>query len=220
MRSSFKIGTVVLSACLVFASLGAKESSAQSSRMYLAGYMGLNAPFEQNFSDNADTTATMTSGDIKFKNTVSFAGALGLRLSTNVRVEAELSYKDNDADTIDFNNAGLNSEELSGSLKNFNGLVNLYYDFNVPWKVKPYVGAGLGLGWFEGDITSASGPNFSEDATGLIWNAAAGLKYRTRSNVAFTAGYRYLDSADLDFEGVDLEYSDHEFRIGIEYDLE
>ena len=201
-----------LSALCLF-STSHSQSHAQTSRLYLAGYMGLNMPFDQSFTDSDSNT----SGEMQFKNTTSFAGALGLRLSNQFRVEAELGYKNNDVDTIDFNGAG--QFDLDGNLKSFTGLMNIYYDFNVPWKVQPYVGAGLGLGWFEGDISTPGGPSFTKDSTNLIWNAGAGIKYRTRSNVAFTAGYRYLDSTELDFGDVKMDYSDHEIRVGLEYDL-
>lgn len=212
--SGFYLKTVfALLVSAVIVTSASASSYAQTSRLYLAGYMGLNMPFDSNFSD----TDSGTSGDIQYDNAVSFAGALGLRLSHNVRLEGEIAYKSNSADTIDFSTTG--QVPLEGKLKSFTGLMNVYYDFDVPWKVQPYIGAGLGFGWFEGDISAPNGPSFVKDTTNLIWNAGAGIKYRTRSNVAFTAGYRYLDSTDLDFGSANVDYSDHEIRVGIEYDL-
>ena len=90
-----------LSALCLFSTSHSQQSHAQTSRLYLAGYMGLNMPFDQSFTDSDSNT----SGEMQFKNTTSFAGALGLRLSNQFRVEAELGYKNNDVDTIDFNGA-------------------------------------------------------------------------------------------------------------------
>lgn len=191
------------------------KTNAQSSSIYVAGYMGMNLFNDQNYKDSA----TNSSGDIELDNGSSFAGALGLRLSKQARIEAEISYHSADLSTIDIKTIG--AQNLGGSLKSWNGMMNVYYDFDVPWKVQPYIGGGVGVGLFEADINTVGNINldYSDDTTALIWQAGAGVKYRTRSDVAFTLGYRYLDSTDLEFEDMEVDYGAHEIRVGLEYDL-
>lgn len=211
MKSSFKF--LVLAALLV-GIVTAHEAAAQVSRLYLAGYMGLNVFQDQDYED----TDTSTKGTIGLNNAPSFAGAIGLRLSRDVRIEAELSYRKADVNQLDFPGAGGQS---SGELQQYLGFLNLYYDFDMPGKIQPFVNVGLGMGMFSGEVNNtAGGPSFAnEDATALTWNAGAGFKYRAKEDMAFTAGYRYLDSTDLSFDDFDIDYSSHEFRVGIEYDL-
>lgn len=184
-----------------------------TSRFYLAGYMGLNLSSDQDFSDKTNSI----SGETEIASTPSFAGALGLRLNKNFRAEAELSYRNADIDSLSGNFGSVNT---GGDLKSWMGLLNLYYDFDVDWKVKPYVSAGLGLGYFDGEVTSVNGTRFSDSAYGLTWQAGAGLEYRKNKDWSWTAGYRYLDSADLDFGDLDLDYGAHEIRVGVKYDLD
>ena len=188
---------------------------AQVSRIYFAGYLGLSGSNDQEFTDSRTNTA----GDIELDSTPSFAGALGFRLSKQLRVEAELSYKKPDINSLHL--ATGTTYDVAGELNTWLGLMNVYYDFDVPWKVTPYVSAGLGMGYIDGELnSSAGGQTFSDSAYGLAWQAGAGIKYRPRTNLAYTLGYRYEGTQDLELGDIDLGYSGHEFRIGLEYDLD
>lgn len=206
---------LLCSAALIGGLFAAVDASAQVSRIYLAGYMGLNLYNDQDFKSAG---APSTQGTIQLDNAPSFAGAVGLRLSRNVRLEAELSYRKADVSQLDFPGASGGS---GGELQQYLGFLNAYYDFDIPGKLKPFVGGGLGLGMFSGDMQRAGGgPSFAnEDATSLVWNAGGGVKYRVKDDTAFSLGYRYIDSTELNFDDFDIDYSSHEFRIGIEYDF-
>lgn len=205
---------LLCSAALAASVFAAVDASAQVSRVYLAGYLGLNTFGDQDFKSGSP----QAKGTIGLDNAPSFAGAIGLRLSRDVRIEAELSYRKADVNELDFPGAG---NQSSGELQQYMGFLNLYYDFDMPGKIQPFVNLGLGLGMFSGEVrNSAGGPSFAnEDASALLWNAGAGLKYRVKNDTAFTAGYRYIDSTDISFHDFDVDYSSHEFRIGIEYDF-
>lgn len=206
---------LLVSAALAASVFAAYDASAQVSRVYLAGYLGLNTYGDQDFK----SSSPQSKGMVGFDNAPSFAGAIGLRLSRDVRVEAEISYRKSDINEMDFPGAGNAS---SGELQQYLGFLNVYYDFRMPGKIQPFVNLGLGMGMFSGEIenNAPGGPGFvNEDASSLIWNAGAGFKYRVKDDTAFTAGYRYIDSTDISFHDFDLDYSSHEFRIGIEYDF-
>ncbi|MCB1720543.1 MAG: porin family protein [Rhodospirillales bacterium] len=192
------------------------NAQAQTSRFYLAGYLGLNTFNDQEFTESASGN----NGDFEIDNTMSFAGALGMRLSQQLRIEGELSYRNAEFSTADI--AGVGTFSSGGELKSTLLFANMYYDFDVPWSIQPYIGGGLGYGWHSGEINDGSGlmVNASSDHTGIIWNAAAGIKYRPSPDMAFIAGYRYVDAvSDLEIGSYDVDFDTHEFRLGMEWDL-
>lgn len=205
----------LLGFCVGLVALVAQPISAHAANVYFAGYLGLSQYGDQEFSEGS----VPRSGDMEFKNGMSFAGALGLRVSRYMRVEAELGYNKTDLDRIDFANAG--SFELGGEISGLTTMINLYYDFDVTWPLKPYVGAGIGYGWYDADIDDVSGlaVDVSDSASGLTWQVGGGMRYQLGSLVALDGGYRYVDSSDLGFGSYDIDYGAHEFRLGLSYDL-
>ena len=188
---------------------------AQSSRLYFAGYLGLNTYTENDFSEGR----TGTSGDVEFDNAFSLAGALGLRLTPQWRIEAEISRRAADLDRADFNNA---SFDMGGELETWLYMVNLFYDLNWEWKnFQPFLMAGVGLAGHETQITDPNGglPRASDDSLGFGWSLGGGLKYRVDPELALTTNYRYIGTNDIETDSYDVEFTTHEFRIGMEYDL-
>lgn len=202
-----------LSALVLMA--GLSSAHAQTSRLYFAGYLGLSTFNNIEFTEST----TPGNGDLNLDNSTSFAGALGIRLSRQIRVEAELSRSRADFDGISI--AGVGSFDAGGDLQSTFAFLNLYYDFDVPWKIQPFIGGGLGYGWHSITVNDTSGtlPNGSSDEAALAWNAGGGIKYRPRTDFAFTAGYRYVDSLNLDAGSYELNYGSHEIRFGMEWDL-
>ncbi len=191
-------------------------ADAQTKRLYFAGYAGLSLLNDLDFSDN-DTPAT---GSFEPDNAVNFAGALGLRFNKNFRMEAELSYRSADIENADISGTG--STDVDGDFNTTALLLNGYYDFNVKnWKTQPYVTAGLGIARHSGSINDSNAFTQNVDDTdyNFLWNVGTGLKYRVKDNFAWTAGYRYLDGADFDLGNTEIDYSAHEIRVGLEWDL-
>lgn len=207
--------TLIILPFFLLAFLGAVSSArAQTSHVYFAGYMGLVRSHDQPFAE----TTSGSNGDIEMDNANSFAGALGLRFSRNLRLEAELGYRSQNIDSMD---TATGSFDLGGDITTTSAMLNVFYDFDVPWKFQPFVTAGLGLAWIEADIRPSGGPTpvAADDSIDLTWAVGGGLKYRMSPTLAFTGGYRYLDMTDLELGSYDIEYSNHEFRVGLEYDL-
>ena len=191
-------------------------ANAQVSRLYFAGYLGLSTFNDQPFSE----TTTNTSGDIKLDNATSFAGALGLRLSRDTRLEAEISYRKADISGADVGGSG--TLDMGGNISSKFGFISLYQDFNNPrWKVKPYIGGGLGLVFHDASIVDPSGVALttSDSSTGFAYHLGAGVKYRMSPDLAVTTGYRYIGTGDMDIASYQIDYSSHEFRMGLEWDL-
>ncbi|MBX2833929.1 MAG: outer membrane beta-barrel protein [Micavibrio sp.] len=208
-----KLAIAALAGTLVIGA--ASFANAQTSRLYFAGYLGLNTYGEQDFAEST----TNTSGAFQVDNTTSFGGALGLRLNRNLRAEAELSYRNAEIQSMNIN--GFGNFDAGGEFNSTFAFLNLYYDVDVPWKIKPFVGGGVGYGWHDGEISDVSGIATSDSgsAANFAYNIGGGLKYRPRPDMAFTGSYRYVDSFDLDFGTYEQDYNSHEFRIGVEWDL-
>jgi len=189
---------------------------AQTSRLYFAGYMGLNT-----YGDNSLTeSGSGIAGDIEFDNTLSFAGALGLRITKQIRAEAEISHRKADLNTFDIQGGA--SVRNGGDVTSLIYMLNLMYDFDLDWRnFQPFVSAGFGFASHEAHIIDASGfaPDATDDSMSLAWSLGGGLKYRISDNTAFTGNYRYLGTQDIQIDTYDMEYSSHEFRVGLEYDI-
>ena len=193
----------------------ASDAHAQTSRIYFAGYMGITGYDGLSFSD----TVTPATGEFEPKNTMNFAGAMGLRFTRNFRMEAELSYRDADFDQIVISGAG--EQNIAGEFKSTMMLLNGYYDFDIKnWRTQPFLTAGIGLGYHSGGFGENNfTESVSDEAFGLVWTAGGGLKYRVRDDLAWTAGYRYLDGTNVEFEITDIDFNAHEIRIGLEWDI-
>lgn len=213
MKKTLAVLTVIATA--ITGSAG--DVLAQSSRLYFAGYLGLNTHTENEFSESA----TDSSGDFEFKNAVSLAGALGLRLTPQWRLEGEISRRTADLDRADL--AGGNSFKTGGDIKTWLYMLNLYYDVDWTWKnFQPFLTAGFGLAGHEAVIDDSSGllVDATDDSSlGFAWQLGGGLKYRLNPDTAITSNYRYLGTQDMEVDSYDVEYTTHEFRIGLEYDL-
>jgi len=185
---------------------------ARDNHIYFAGYLGLSHFGDQDFSDSDSGT----SGALKTKTAPSFAGALGIHLNDNIRLEGELSYRKMKIDGVDI--ARLGSFDADGDFKSWTGLLNLYYDFNTGSKFIPYLSGGIGMSRVDGTFGGVGGgPSFSEEDYGFTWQAGAGLQYRASDKTSYSFGYRYVDTTSIDIGGADIEHGGHEFRVGLQY---
>lgn len=193
---------------------GSPEAQAQSSRMYLAGYMGLNTMSAQDFTNPAGN------GSIDFKNGTSFAGALGLRITPNVRVEGEISYSRSDLSSMTLSTGTGGS--IGKNVKTWLYMAHAYYDFDVNWRnLTPFVSAGLGMAMHDGAISGAPGglTDASDTSYELAYSVGTGLKYQMKPGLALTGGYRYVGTTSLGIGNYEVDYNAHEFRAGLQYDL-
>ncbi len=189
-------------------------AQAQSSRLYLASYMGLNTFTSQEFAHPT------SNGSIDLKNGTSFAGALGLRLTPNVRIEGEVSYSRSDLTSMLLDTGA--SGSIGKNLKTWLYMAHGYYDFDVSWRnLTPFVSAGLGLAMHDGAIAGAPGGlnDASDTSYELAYSVGTGLKYQMKPGLALTGGYRYVGTTSLGLGNYDIDYGAHEIRAGLQYDL-
>ena len=202
--------------CVLPLFMAAGQAWAQTSRLYFAGYMGLSTFGDLDFSEKS----TPASGAIKPSNAFSFAGAMGLRVDKQWRVEGEVSYRKAEMSTIDFSTTG--SFDANGDFGTTLLMANVYYDIDLGWnKLQPFVTGGLGLAFHDVTIDDTSPRNIdaSDSDFGVAWQAGTGLKYRIADDMAVSGGYRYLGGTPINAQGYEIDFSAHEFRVGLEYDL-
>ncbi|WP_431304651.1 OmpA family protein [Sediminicoccus sp. BL-A-41-H5] len=197
-RSSLALG--ILAAGLVAPAI----SSAQPvSGLYIAG--GVGASWKESVSSGTNNTDW----------NVGWTGvaSLGWGFGNGLRVEGEVSYRENEFDTL--TRAGQLSTGVGGVNRQVGLMANVLYDIPTGWRVagvgiNPYLGGGIGAGWLQGSGIRASYPDggsFTID-NGSGWNFA----YQAIGGVAFGLGqfvpglsltveYRYYATLDADFSG-------------------
>lgn len=213
MSRPFRRLTVAL-ICAGLCLVAAASARAQVGRFYLASYLGLNTFNSQDLKEST----TGIDGSVNYKNAVSFAGALGLRLNRAVRVEGEISYRNAHIDNVTYNGITANG---GGRDKTTLYMANVYYDLPVSWKrLTPFVTAGIGLADHDRNFAPGTGlPSSEGSSMGFAWQAGAGLLYRISPNFAFTGDYKYLKTSDVKTDNYTMGYGSHEFRVGVQYDL-
>lgn len=206
---------LLLLSILLLSLMGGAAFAQTQGRFYFAGFMGLNVMGKQDFTESS----TGANGEISLSSGYNFAGALGFQLTPQLRLEGEFSYLNNDLEHIAV--SGIGSATLGGDLKTKLAMINLYYDFDVNWPVKPFVGAGIGYAWHDGSINDVSGlaTSISESTSGYAWQVGGGLQYPVNDDFSVIGSYRYIDGADLDFGGYNIDYGAHEFRLGLKWAL-
>lgn len=110
------------------------------------------------------------------------------------RVELEGIYRNNNPD-------------VGSELETYGGLVNLLYDFDFGFPVKPHIGVGIGYAHFDLD------PLQSDDT--FILQGIAGLEYAVTPNIAAFVDYRYINNDWI--ESSDVEFDSHTVLAGLRF---
>ncbi len=210
IRRSFVLAALI---CV----LPLSDAQAKRTRLYLAGYMGLNTHVEAEYTESTAST----NGDLELENGFNFAGALGVRINKRLSFEAELAYRKSDVANLEVN--GTDEDPLDGEIKATTLLLNGVYNFDISWRdIYPFLTAGAGIIWHNGELIDVTGQivDTSGDDMGFAWTLGGGIKYNVEEGTAFTASYRYLSSSEIGFENTTIDYSGHEFRLGVRYDIQ
>ena len=139
----------------------------------------------------------------------------GIRAEDGIRAEIEYAYRALKSKTSV--EEGVAGKEKFG-MQTY--MLNGYYDFATGTKVKPYIGAGLGLADVKlkyqdpDDLISISKTKFA-------WNLNAGIGMEVSKNMVIDLGYRYLQVEDFkkDFGVGSLKFKTHanEVSLGVRY---
>lgn len=115
------------------------------------------------------------------------------------KVEFEVGYRNND------------------DISSWSTMVNGIYEFmpNSSWH--PFVGAGIGWAWLDGDFAGTGAKNSDNQ---FAYQGIAGVSYDVNSNWALKAQYRYFATLDTDMGTAtdhDAEYKNHSILVGFTY---
>lgn len=159
-----------------------------------------------------------------------FGFGVGATLAPNIRAEVELSYSEQDADTIFFSGNGSGAEaNVGGGLRSTALFANAFYDFETNGPITPYVGAGLGVAFVEQDLVYGPGVRVSEDDTVFATQLIAGASYDLSDSLALTADARYRRLFDIESNRfaptgastgvISGDYGDFSVNVGLRFNF-
>jgi opacity protein-like surface antigen len=133
--------------------------------------------------------------------------ALGRELG-HFRIEAEALYLGSEIDTP---GAGAMQTEAYGALANV-----FYAPLDVRGlRIRPFLGAGVGVMYGERDVRNAAPLPNSED-NAWVWQLKAGGEYDVGPNVAVAGSYRYL-KMNFDKDGAETAADSHAATLGVRF---
>lgn len=199
--------------------LAAMAHSAQANDWYIGGFVGYNAASDQTSEGPSRVV------DVDFEGGYALGGFVGYEYSDAIRVEAEVSYRQNDGDTLAFNNI---DRPFTGSgTDSFSILANVYYDFENDSAITPFIGAGAGIGFLDNDF--AYGPAvFEDDDTTFVYQGIIGASLAVSDTSELFIDGRYFAASGVDFvrtspadSGVSLdsEYDNVTLSVGYRFKL-
>ena len=149
--------------------------------------------------------------------------AWGAKISDSVRAELAFAYRAENKKTTKAQTGSLFYKEkdtVSGWTFGING----YYDIQTKTKLKPYVGAGIGLAkmTFDLQMNAFDGLDYywldeSYSKVSFAWNIGTGFTYEIDNKTALDIGYRYSDFGSFKKDGVKFEMHANEVMVGIRY---
>jgi opacity protein-like surface antigen len=117
-------------------------------------------------------------------------------------------------------------------------MANVWYDIDMGWKIRPYVGGGVGWVRSKADgaavttFTSTTVPTtglfttFNVSASGFAWQLGLGFNYEAAPGVDVGVGYRYFEGQDFSpfFPGASgvygrLENQNHSVLVNLTIDV-
>lgn len=172
-------------------------------------------------------------------------GAIGMHLDNwvrGLRTEIEASYRRQDVGghwyAAIYDGGGDPFDSTSGAIdaneSKFAIMVNVWYDIDAGWPVRPYVGGGVGWArasadgaarWFDGDGFTEV---FNRHDNGFAWQLGGGFLYEVQPGVDVGFGYRYFQGPDVElfFDGklypitnAEIENNNHTLVVNLIIDI-
>lgn len=213
----FTLGLVALTAAPAVADNG----------FYASAHVGLTLPQDQ-FSEGLTTGGLPFVLDSDFDNGFRIGGSFGYKFEVpgiNIRTELELSYREQDVDTVVVNGISVPG---GGDTSSLSGLANVLIDFKTFPLVTPYVGGGLGIAGVESDsefLLPVAFDGFTDvrfdggTETEFVYQVIAGVTLPLTDRFDLFIDGRYFEAIDPDFDleddatGVVFGPSESEFEI-------
>lgn len=220
----------------------AKKYGSNAVRPYIAARFMVSQAMAD-FEHTQDTLAARALYKTDIDDTI-FGGAVAFGVNVNnFRLEAEGALHSNAEANYPYAPMIRNQNKTAHEIQAMSLLFNAYYDFPVSSVIKPYIGAGLGVGrlknkfeihdpapagsWVDLDTHTKSKTNF-------IWQIGAGISFALQEKLNMELGYRYTSYGKMDaltYQGpveggiyMDekfkvKDYRTHTLSLGLRFDM-
>ena len=202
-----RLGNGVIAAALLAM---APAIAAADSKVYLDIAGGAN------FLEATDISGTGLGTEADFDTGFAVKAAIGNALDSGLRFEAEVAYRENDADSVGGSGAG-------GDVSAWSLMGNAIYDIKTGGRLTPYIGVGAGVAGIDwNDVTPVGGGSVDDNATVFAYQGIAGAAYAINDNLQLTLDYRYFATEDPDFTtstgtNFDADYRSHSIMVGLRW---
>lgn len=136
------------------------------------------------------------------------------------RMEGEVQYQKNNIDSfkVCYGSTCASDVSSSGDVTIFSFLANVYLDFVNKTAFTPYITAGIGLATVEvNDFEVAGWQMGDSDDTVFAYQIGTGIAYAINEKFTIDLKYRYHDITELDFDGVEIDFANHDVYVGLRY---
>lgn len=196
-------GYVALAAGVALCSFASAASAADLSvpapinpdRFYVSFHGGY--VFSSVTHNSADDGANIYDSIAYGKPGYRVGGAVGKEVGSNFAIEAEVSYASSaigSANLVAVNGTPVGPTPLapiSGSGSTLTGMINGYLAGDMG-AFRPYIGAGIGIGYFTANSIVAGTATLNGTDTGLAAQFLAGVDFAVADGVTLGGRYRYL----------------------------
>lgn len=191
------------------------------SGLYFSEFAGLS--ILQNAVNNragaAALTATYNSG-YEMGASIGYELASSAERLSGVRVEEEVTYRDNALDSIA---PGVVAFSAKGDVSSTSLMTNLFYKVPAYRHVHPYVGGGVGVAVTSANNISEYNVVMADDTkTAWAWQFGGGIDFDVTASTSIFIDYRYFQIESLTLvaaSGASLitQYQSQNIRAGIRY---
>ncbi|MGI9463090.1 MAG: outer membrane protein [Aestuariivirgaceae bacterium] len=163
-----------------------------------------------NFLDDANFSGIIAgapqSVDVDYDDGFVVGGALGVRWNSFnfgplvPRTEIEVSYRENDVDSVDFSGNGPGNEpNASGDTSALFVMGNLLFDIKGLFddRFTPYFGGGVGVAFVENDVVYGPGITLDDDDEAFAFQVIVGADYKFTERFSVFVDGRYFQALDV-----------------------
>ncbi len=180
---------------------------AEGSGIYVGGIAGTTFQLDTDLS-----SASLGTQKMEFHPGYTFGGFVGYDFGNNLRLEGEISYRENEIRT----GGGMDPQAATSSI-----MLNGYYDLPIEKRWNLYFGGGFGVAKAQLETISL-GQAIDANETVFAYQLETGIGWSYNPRVNFSLGYRFFNAADPEFvlpagQRVQMELENHELIVKMRY---
>ena len=180
---------------------------AEGSGIYFGGIVGTSLR-----PDTTLSSPSLGTQEMEFKPGYTFGGFVGYDFGNNLRLEGEISYRENRIRT----GGGEDPQAGTSSI-----MLNGYYELPLTQPLYLYFGGGLGMATAQLETISL-GQAIDANETVFAYQLETGIGWNYNPKVNFSLGYRFFDTADPEFvlpagQRVQMDLENHELIFKMRY---